>query len=266
MDTARTTALAQLRVFSALGEPCGILLWNQATGECAVRFRRDWDAWSGEEAEVLAGLAAQVEQMLTEMGPEAFLQWADDCLSNTLLISEPQTALIGRIDRSLPVLYRKLVHSDVRPYQTHLPLLSIRAAAGGFGRDTAASAENWIDVDLPERRSLGEDLFLVRIEGHSMEPDIPDGSLCLFRSYYGGSRKGGIYLVQRVATLDEGGEVTIKRYDSRKRVTEDGWRHDAIEMQPDNPEYQRWQLDEDERYITIAQFLRVIEEREPTEP
>jgi hypothetical protein len=31
-------------------------------------------------------------------------------------------------------------------------------------------------------------------------------------------------------------------------------------MQPDNPEFNRWQLSEDERYITVAQFLTVVED------
>jgi len=61
--------------------------------------------------------------------------------------------------------------------------MSIRAAAGGFGSDMANQAEAWVDVDSPGRKGLSDDLFLARIEGRSMEPDIPDGSVCLFRLY-----------------------------------------------------------------------------------
>lgn len=262
MGVSETTTRGQVRVFEALGEPCGVLLWVEETGQWACRFRQDWADWAGDEADILSGLAEQVEAMAGEMGPEEFLRWAGETLSNTFRISDPKTALVGHIDRTLNLLYRKFVPSEVRKYSTHLPLMSIRAAAGGFGTDMANRAEEWIEVDPPGRKGLSDDLFLVRIEGRSMEPDIPDGSICLFRLYQGGSRRGGIYLVQRVGTLDEGGELTIKRYDSRKTVTEDGWSHTGIEMQPDNPEFSRWQLREDERYITVAQFLTVIEDPE----
>lgn len=260
MGAPQTTARGHVRVFEALGEPCGIALWVEETGESACRFRRDWEHWAGEEAEILSGLALQVESMLDEMGPADVFRWVDESLSNTFRVSEPKSAIVGHIDRTLNLLYRKFVPSEVQQFRTHLPLMSIRAAAGGFGSDMANRAETWVDVDPPGRKGLSGDLFLVRIEGRSMEPDIPDGSVCLFRLYQGGSRKGGIYLVQRIGTLDEGGELTIKRYDSRKRVTEEGWSHEGIEMQPDNPEFNRWQLSEDERYITVAQFLTVVED------
>jgi len=263
MDAQTPTKRGQVRVFEALGEPCGVLLWVEETGECALRFRRDWECFAGEDAGLLAALAGQLETDLDEMGPADFVGWIDSQLSNAFRVSEPKTTLVGRIDRTLNLLYRKFVSSEVRKFNTHLPLMSIRAAAGGFGADMANRAEEWIEVNAPGRKSLSEDLFLVRIEGRSMEPDIPDGSLCLFRLYQGGSRKGGIYLIQRVGTLDEGGELTIKRYDSRKTATEAGWRHTGIEMQPDNPEFANWQLRDDERYITVAQFLSVVEDPGP---
>lgn len=260
MGVSESTARGEVRVFEALGEPCGVLLWVEETGECALRFRRDWESFAGDEAELLAALARQLEADLEEMGPAAFLGWVDSSLSNSFRVSEPKTTPVGHIDRTLNLLYRKFVSSEVRPFHTHLPLMSIRAAAGGFGTDMANQAEQWVDVDPPGRKSLSDDLFLVRIEGRSMEPDIPDGSVCLFRLYKGGSRRGGIFLVQRIGTLDEGGELTIKRYDSRKRVTEDGWSHERIEMQPDNPDYRRWDLNEEDRYITVAEFLSVVED------
>ncbi len=262
MASAQSTALAELRVFEALGETCGVFLWNPSSNETAMRFRQDWDDFAGEEAPILAAIAEDLPTKLAEMGPESFLRWVDETLSNTFRVQEPRTTLVGHIDRTTQALYRKFVQSRVKRFETHLPLLSIRAAAGGFGRDMAAHAEGWVEVQVPGRRNLSDDLFLVRIEGRSMEPDIPDGSLCVFRSYYGGSRKGGIYLVQRIATMDEGGEVTIKRYESKKRQSESGWAHEAIEMRPENPEYDRWSLSEDERYITIAQFVSVIEDPE----
>ena len=92
----------------------------------------------------------------------------------------------------------------------------------------------------------------VRVHGRSMEPDIPSGSLCVFRKYRGGSRGGGVYIVQRAGTLEDGGEFTIKRYDSVKSVSAEGWQHEQIRMQPDNPDFPAWDLSESDRYTTVA--------------
>ena len=110
-------------------------------------------------------------------------------------------------------------------------------------------------------RALSEDLFLVRIHGRSMEPDIPNGSLCVFRSYYGGSRSHGIYIVQKMATMEEGGEYTLKRYTSRKRYSGDSWEHEEITMHPRNSEFTQWDLArEEDSWVTIAEFICVLED------
>jgi len=129
MGVSESTARGEVRVFEALGEPCGVLLWVEETGECALRFRRDWESFAGDEAELLAALALQLEADLEEMGPAAFLGWGDSSLSNSCRVSEPKTTLVGHIDRTLNLIYRKFVSSEVRPFHTHLPLMSIRAAA-----------------------------------------------------------------------------------------------------------------------------------------
>lgn len=254
------TARGEYRVFSALGEPCGVFLRSQANDESDFLFRRDWSAFAGEEADILRAIADDLPDKLSEMGPERFLQWADESLSNSFRVSEPLTTMVGRFESTLQTLYRNNVQSEVQRYKTHLPLYSIRAAAGRFGKDMSATAEDWIEVRVPGRRDLTDDLFLVRIEGRSMEPDIPDGSLCVFRAYYGGSRGGGIYLVQRIASSDDGGELTIKRYESSKRTSGEVWDHEGIRMKPANPEFDEWELREEDRYVTIAQFLSVLDE------
>ncbi len=254
------TRTVEYRVLEALGENCGVIVADPETGECAFRFREDFPEFAGEEAEVLAAMAAQLPELQREMGTEAFLRWVDEALSNTLRVSEPAQAMAVDLERTAQALYRRHVRSAVRPYDTHLPLIPIELAAGGFGRDKAKGAEEWVEARVPGRKRLADDLFLVRVQGRSMEPDIPDGSICVFRSYYGGSRQNGIYIVQRIATLEEGGEFTLKRYRSGKEVHETGWRHKSITMQPDNPDYPDWDLREDEQYVTIAQFVCVLED------
>ncbi|MCS7041171.1 MAG: S24 family peptidase [Bryobacteraceae bacterium] len=260
------TRTVEYRVLEALGENCGVIVADPETGECAFRFRTDFDEWAGEEAGVLSELIGQLPALQQEMGTRAFLQWMDETLSNTLRVSAPAQAIAIDLERTAQALYRRHVRTHVRPYETHLPLIPIELAAGGFGRDKARGAEEWVEARVPGRRRLSDDLFLVRVQGRSMEPDIPDGSICVFRSYYGGSRRNGIYIVQRIATLDEGGEFTLKRYSSGKEIRGDQWRHTRITMRPENPEYEDWDLREDERYVTIAEFVCVLEDPVPGEP
>ncbi len=259
MEAVRTRRV-EYRVLEALGEKCGVVVCDPETDECAFRFREDIDDFAGEEKDLLGALLEQLRTYGEEMGGAALLRWMDENLSNFLRVSDPAQAIGIDLERTAQALYRRIVSSSVRQYQTHLPLIPIELAAGGFGPDKAKEAEEWVEARVPGRRRLSEDLFVVRVQGHSMEPDIPDGSLCVFRSYYGGSRKNGIFIVQRMATLDEGGEFTLKRYSSEKVADGGTWRHKQITMHPENPEYQDWDLREDERYVTIAEFVCVLED------
>ena len=135
MGSAQSTALAQLRVFEALGENCGIALVHAETGEAEFRFRQDWEEFAGEEAEVLRAIAEDLPGKFAEMGAEAFLRWVDGDFSNTFRVLEPRTALIGHIGRTAHQLYRKYVTSTVRPFRTHLPLFELRAPGGSFQTD-----------------------------------------------------------------------------------------------------------------------------------
>jgi len=261
MPSPLLTRTAEYRVLQALGENCGVVITDPETGECAFRFREDWDQFAGEEAEVLSALAAELPLRHSEMGTDAFLKWIDESLSNTLRVEPPVRTLCSSLERTAQTLYRRHIKSTVRQYQTHLPLISIDLAAGGLGQDRAKGAQEWIEARVPGRHKLSDDLFIVRIHGRSMEPDIPDNSLCVFRYYYGGTRKGGIFIVQRIATMDEGGEFTIKRYSSNKSATRDGWKHDNIRMHPGNSEFPEWDLShEEDRYITVAEFVSVLED------
>lgn len=259
---ALQTSLAELRIFEALGENCGVCLWNSSSEDLGFRFREDWDLFAGEEASTLRAIAEDLPSKAGELGPQAFLDWVDQTLSNTFRVLPPAQAICAHFDRTLQSLYRRHVQTHVQQFVTHLPLYSLRACAGGFGEDKSVEAEDWVEAKVPGRRSLDNRFFLARIKGRSMEPDIPDGSLCVFRWYSGGSRKGRIWLVERFATSDEGGEVTIKRYDSETERDDQGWRHKKITMIPGNPEYAEWGLREDDQFKTLAEFVYVLEDPE----
>jgi SOS-response transcriptional repressor LexA len=249
---------AEYRVFEALGENCGVLVADPETNEIAFRFRRDWADYAGEEAEILEVIAADLLEKAQEMGVPAFLHWIDSDLSNTFRCGSPQKALAIDLERTAQTLFNRDVRSAAKPYQTHLPVLCF-AAAGPLIDNPETEREEWVDVDGVR---MSKDYFLVRICGHSMEPDIPDGSLCLFRKYYAGSRNGKIMLVHELTDEGGRGRFAIKRYESEKRQTSEGWEHERLRMHSDNPEYQEYELSEERRYETMGEFVRVVADPE----
>ena len=102
-------------------------------------------------------------------------------------------------------------------------------------------------------------MFVARIAGRSMEPRIPDGSLCVFRAGVTGSREGRLVLVEYLGggTNDR---HTVKRYHSRKRQNADGtWTHETICLEPLNPEFEAWELNpEEDRFRIVAEFVQVL--------
>ena len=131
--------------------------------------------------------------------------------------------------------------SGARPFDTHAPAYDLTAAAGAFGPDLAVGAAGdeigWAPV--PHSVRLTRDHFAARVQGHSMEPVIADGSWCLFRAERGGSRVGKTVLVWHRGCTDPalGGEFSVKKYASQKTATGDGaWRHREIRLEPLNPD------------------------------
>ena len=93
-------------------------------------------------------------------------------------------------------------------------------------------------------------MFIAQIRGQSMQPRIPDGSLCVFRRGVVGSRNGRLVRVRNSELADDD-QYTVKRYKSEKTVMEEGFV---------NPAYPSWDLDEEEgKYQVIAEFVRVLE-------
>ena len=65
---------------------------------------------------------------------------------------------------------------------------------------------------------------------------IPNGSICLFKPYTGGSRNGKIVLVENMDIQDPdfNSAFTIKTYSSEKIVSEDSWEHTSIILRPNS--------------------------------
>ena len=130
---------------------------------------------------------------------------------------------------------------DARPFETHAPVYDLTATGGAFGPDravgTAGDEIGWAPV--PGSVRLTRDHFVARVSGRSMEPTIPDGSHCLFRTDRGGSRQGRLVLVWQRGVTDPalGGEFSVKKYESTKAASaEGGWSHREIRLKPLNPD------------------------------
>ena len=130
--------------------------------------------------------------------------------------------MVEDFPRALARLYREHVRSDAQPFVTHLPRYSLAVAAGPFfenpviEQDCFEEEQAW--EEAPAGLRLTREMFVAEIVGHSMEPLIPDGSLCVFRRGVTGSRHGRLVLVEALGE-DGGDRYTVKRYRSEKRRT-----------------------------------------------
>lgn len=251
-------ALLQLALPGRPVATVGVLLLDPESGRLYPKLRADWDEIAErDDVEVLAELEQDIDLKIEEMGGEAFLRSLEDSLSNSLLLTERRAIEVRDFSGAVEQLFREHVDSRVRPFETHLPLYSLRAAATKFGEDSEVEQEDWIRA--PERLRLSEDMFVARVVGRSMEPRIPDGSLCVFRANVVGSRQGKLLLVEKFGTTETSARYSIKKYTSRKAsADEGGWRHESIRLEPLNPEFEGFELKEGECRI-IAEFVQVLE-------
>lgn len=152
--------------------------------------------------------------------------------------------------------------SEVQPYINAIPLYDLNAAAGEFSETQKVEDVDWIG--LPKDIQYSTNLFAVRVIGDSMNRVIPNGSICLFRKYEGGSRNGLIVLVEMTNRQDPdtGGAYTVKEYRSVKNQDNEQWRHASIILHPLSLEdhYEPIQLSEDEMVglKVVGVFEKVI--------
>ena len=236
----------------------GVLLLDPATDTLHIRLRRDWHYVGNEEdIEVLAELADDLESLAQQSGGRAVLERLENEASQALRVSDREAIAVRDFERSLQELYREHVPAKVLQFTTHLPRYSLAVAAGLFltTRDEV-TAEEWIEA--PPGLKLDQDMFVARIQGHSMEPSIPDGSLCVFRRFGAGSRNEKRVLVENRESSDD--QYTVKRYKSETEETPEGFLHTRIRLESLNRAYPSWDLDmEEDKYRVIAEFVRVLE-------
>src|SRR5580704_17142807 len=233
----------------------GVLLEDPQADSLRLRLRRDLEFVVAEdELDFFEALAGDLSRKADELGSEKLFAYLEDTLSGTLRITDRETVLVENFDRAVDRLYRKHVASKVLEFRTHLPRYSLRAAAGRFLDNEEIVQEGWLEAP-PGMQQLDAGMFVAEIEGDSMEPLIPHGSLCVFRAGVVGSRAGRLVLAED----REANAYAVKRYKSEKTKGEE-WQHNWIRLEPLNPSQDAWLLKPDEeRYRIIAEFVRVLD-------
>ena len=152
---------------------------------------------------------------------------------------------------------------NIKPFENSIPLYSLKVAAGAFGELQQVEDLEWLNI--PEKIKPSKDLFACQVIGESMNKVIPNGALCLFRKYSGGSRNGQIVLVENTNMHDSdfGSCYTVKEYDSKKYEDEDGWKHQSIILKPlsTDSSYENILLEDEDMttFKVIGTFECVIE-------
>jgi SOS-response transcriptional repressor LexA len=240
--------------------PFGVLLRDPLSDRVYQRFRDDVPADSGDAGD-LALLPADIEAKARELGGESLLAHFEDSLSNVLRVSDRRPLVVRDFEAAVERLFEQHVcgirrPAQVIPFVTHVPLYSLRAAAGRFGEDMEVEPQDW--VKAPAGMRAAKDLYAVHVTGRSMEPEIPDGSIAVFRFAPAGSRQGKRVLVWRRAASGEGGEFTVKVYESDKQMTEECWEHSRIRLKPLNPEFPVLELEDDSEYRVLGELIGVL--------
>ena len=233
----------------------GVLLEDPQSNALHLRFRRDMDSLVDEEdLEVLEGLSDDLARKSGELGAQKLFEYLEGTLSAGVRMTDREQVLVEDFSRALDRLYRQHVPSKVLEFRTHLPRYSLQVAAGKFLENEEVTEQGWIEA--PRDLRLSSDMFVAQITGRSMEPLIPDGSLCVFRTGVIGSRVGRLVLAED----REANAFAVKRYKSEKVGTEGSWRHERIRLESLNPGFPSWDLDPDEeKYRILAEFVRVLD-------
>jgi DUF2075 family protein/predicted GIY-YIG superfamily endonuclease len=117
------------------------------------------------------------------------------------------------------------------PNEFTVPYYDLEIAAGQFSDLQSVEEVKYIELkDITNHTEY----FVCKVVGESMNKVIPNGSLCLFKKYSGGSRNGLITLVEGNEIFDSetGANYTIKEYSSKKTTDDEGWKHEEIILKP----------------------------------
>jgi predicted helicase/SOS-response transcriptional repressor LexA len=153
------------------------------------------------------------------------------------LLDEPASSPEG--GKVLP--FRRVTPKAGERYETCVPLVALQAAASGWSdtqenlQEPTGAALEWVTWETP--RTFAKGMFVARVVGRSMEPGIPDGAYCLFRSVALPSSPDRPVLVRHGGAQDPetGGQYTVKLYREDDKGPKGAKR---IVLQPANGEFE----------------------------
>src|SRR5262245_50744483 len=142
---SRTGEYSLLRL-ALPGEPehaIGVLLRDPEEDRLFLRLRADWDQIAGDaDREYLSHLEEHLRAQADEMGADRFLRGLEDSLSHVIRIDDREAVPLNSFHYTLDRLFARHVQArEVRPFRTHLPIYSLRAAATRFGEDMQVEEE-----------------------------------------------------------------------------------------------------------------------------
>ena len=118
-------------------------------------------------------------------------------------------------------------------YVDYLPVFSLEAACGNFGRGMAVEPQGWIKC--PPGVKPDHNMFAAKVSGRSMEPKLEDGDYCVFRANVGGTRNNKLVLVQHssIADPNTGGSYSVIPNSACGITREAGGGPSAMRARPD---------------------------------
>jgi hypothetical protein len=164
--------------------------------------------------------------------------------------------------KDLDEVKKDVIISDTQVADS-IPYYDLEIAAGSFSELQQYEAPRFIILDQSNYDPTR--YFACKVVGESMNKIIPNGAICLFEKYAGGSRNGRICLVESAhfVDVDFGSNYTIKEYSSKKTISEEGWQHEEITLLPISTisSYERIVLRDEELLDlkVIGLFVKVLE-------
>jgi phage repressor protein C with HTH and peptisase S24 domain len=160
-------------------------------------------------------------------------------------------------DVSTPAVFLRPGHvalaSESQLAPRPIPVFGLAAAAGFARHGQLADVQGWALLDHP----CDERDFVVRIEGDSMTPTIPDGAWCRFRRATTTPTKGTIVLVERERS-DGGGRYLVKRLRGVGPVDTGGV---IVRLESDNDDYAPLEIpaESEDEVALVGEFVEVVD-------
>ncbi len=232
-------------VFKFVKIACNVAAPNGVEANELHHVLRDW---FGQDAGH-PGTSYQVAFTKTEAG------WiAEPVAVGSTAMAKPGVIDFPVLTESLPDLIAEPAPAD--RYKRFVPVYSLEAAAGLWGPEMTPEEIGWAEAP---GTTIKPGMFMAKVRGHSMEPKIKDGSWCVFQPCPAGSREGRIVLVQFNSRGDpeDGGRFTVKKYHSLKSISEDGWKHERIQLLPINSDFDPITVEPHEasEMIVVGEFV-----------